>query len=293
MKHGKPPEIFLLMGQYVKSTFNVNLNKNLRDYILKHTNELWTIYDGFSVFAYAACTNLECLKTVYLSYQQALAQGYKLFHIAPYNLKASRGYTPLHSAIEFHSTLSASYLINDVHVDIDITDDQMNTPLHVACKTGNIHIMKNLVIVGARVNVLNASFQTPLYLCVLNDDIESCKFLLSKGAKTIFKTGRFLVNAPLDITKIGSDRMKTFFKTYNQQQTKKRQASEKAKKRRKTTKERSKQYEFLCSQLDDESNIELVKSLAQQLNLTTANKTKKDICNKILTKLGILSIRNS
>lgn len=160
----------------------------------------------------------------------------------------------------------------------------------------NKHIIKNLVIVGgARVNVIISQFQTPLHMCVINNDIEGCRFLLSKGAKTRFTKGRFLVDVHLDVNEIGTPEMKLFFSKYKLQQRNKNKnsASKRTSKKRQAIKKLSKDYEFVCSEMQDESNRQLVMSLASKLHFSRNNiksKSKKELCDMFLKKLGVLSI---
>lgn len=293
------PHIFWLMDEYTNRLENTDAGwtadgLQITQHILEHPYDLYLIFAGMSVFAYAACISLECLQAVHAGYLhiQAKENGQPDHPVPPYDLKGFGGYTALHSTLEFNLTQEATYLINDVKVNVNIADDKNNTPLHLACLVKNTHVIRNLVISGgASVNVTNSQFQTPLHMCVLSNDIENCKFLLSKGAKTSFRKGRFLIDVRLDVNKIGSTEMKLFFSKYKNQQRYKNSASKQLNQKRRAIKNQYKEYEFVCSQIEDETNKQLVESLASQLLLkNTINKSKRELCDMIVTKLGFLSI---
>jgi ankyrin repeat protein len=150
-----------------------------------------------------------------------------------------------------------------------------------------------VILAGAKINVINNQFKTPLHMSIRSNDLDICKFLLSRGAKISFRKGRLRIDTSLDLEQIGSLEMKMFFTKYNRQQRKKQSASKLISETRNQIKELSKTHQFLCSQLQDESNRHLVASLASSLDFqkdNLLNKTKQEMCDMILTKLGILSI---
>lgn len=285
------PPLFRLIDEYDIGTSDT---RQITEYIVEHPEDLYTIFAGMPVFAYAACTSLECLQAIHDAYSQAKENGFQPDDVQPYDLRGDGGYTPLHSTLAYSLTQEASYLIDNVKVDVNITDENKNTPLHLACLVKNRHIIRNLVISGgAKVNVLNNQSKTPLHMCVLSNDVESCGFLLSKGAKTIVKKGRFMIDVMYDVKQIGSTEMKMFFAKYHRQQRHKNAASKRLSHKRRNLLRLSNEYDFLCSQLQDESNKYLVAYLASKLRLNNDNiehKKKKDLCDAILTKLGVLSI---
>ena len=58
----------------------------------------------------------------------------------------------------------------------------LNTPLHVACMSGNESMMKLLISKGADLNLGNQYGNTPLHSACLQGGISAVKFLLEHGA---------------------------------------------------------------------------------------------------------------
>jgi len=79
---------------------------------------------------------------------------------------------------EIKSLISA----NAENSNIDTKDYNDNTALHVACRIGNIEIIKLLLDKGTNINAQNFSKTTPLYIAVLNNNFDLVNLLLSKGA---------------------------------------------------------------------------------------------------------------
>uniref|UniRef100_A0A3B0J0R6 Uncharacterized protein n=1 Tax=Wolbachia endosymbiont of Aleurodicus floccissimus TaxID=2152762 RepID=A0A3B0J0R6_9RICK len=61
---------------------------------------------------------------------------------------------------------------------VDIKDEHGNTPLHLACKNGNIELVKFLI--ASKVNLIseNKEGHTPLYFAAQNIDLSCAKFLI-------------------------------------------------------------------------------------------------------------------
>jgi ankyrin repeat protein len=64
-------------------------------------------------------------------------------------------------------------------LDINSTDDKLNTALHHASKHAHLEVMDMLVEHGADVNLQNDWLSTPLHLCEKN--IDSIRILLEAG----------------------------------------------------------------------------------------------------------------
>ena len=61
--------------------------------------------------------------------------------------------------------------------------DRRDTPLHVACRKGNVKSVKYLLSRGADPNVYNANEESPLLLGCASDDSSIVKMLLDKAAR--------------------------------------------------------------------------------------------------------------
>ena len=106
-------------------------------------------------------------------------------------------YTPLHTIGEGEEeevdtaapvTLYSSnekilqLLINECKVDINVCDDDKDTPLHLACMRGNRVAVGILTSAAVNVDAQNEKGDTPLHFACLNGDPEIVKALLKKGA---------------------------------------------------------------------------------------------------------------
>ncbi len=61
------------------------------------------------------------------------------------NAKDTRGLTPLHYAALKNNPLAASELIGYGNCNIGEYDNQLMTPLHLACKHGNVRVVEQLL----------------------------------------------------------------------------------------------------------------------------------------------------
>lgn len=66
---------------------------------------------------------------------------------------------------------------------MDATDDEENTPLHVAIEAGKLKIVENLLDYGADLGKMNDQEKTALNLAIEEGQCEIVKLLLSHGAK--------------------------------------------------------------------------------------------------------------
>ncbi|KAJ3116284.1 hypothetical protein HK100_001110, partial [Physocladia obscura] len=67
----------------------------------------------------------------------------------------------------------------NVHVRLLAED----IPLHYAAQKGHVGILNALLQNGANANVVNSKKQTPLYMAVSCENLESTKILLKTGGK--------------------------------------------------------------------------------------------------------------
>ena len=132
-------------------------------------------------------------------------------------MKGELGYTPLHYAIKMDYFKIFQALLALKNIDINIVNDQGETPLHIACvednekmvrillkkgatffisqeftnplhwaaEKGDVAMMQRLIEVGNidNVDVLDEFGDTPLILACGYDHLEIVKFLLKQGAK--------------------------------------------------------------------------------------------------------------
>lgn len=78
------------------------------------------------------------------------------------NMQDSRGYTPLHWAIDSGRTLFAEKLIFFYEVDVNLQDKDGWTPLHYACQAWNEAVVMMLLLKGADTQLKNGCGKTAL-----------------------------------------------------------------------------------------------------------------------------------
>ena len=97
------------------------------------------------------------------------------------NTKYLKGKTLGHYVIKYNVTGLLLYLAK-IGLNLDICDDNYDTPLHFAVKTNRIILVKELINAGVDIN-LSAEFEaTPLHLAVSEGHKEIVKLLLKNGA---------------------------------------------------------------------------------------------------------------
>ena len=67
--------------------------------------------------------------------------------------------------------------------DLQATDQDKNTTLHIASSMGNLEIVTILLEKGAEINSTNSRNETPLVLAIQNRQQEIVNKLMAKGAK--------------------------------------------------------------------------------------------------------------
>lgn len=75
----------------------------------------------------------------------------------------------------------------DVYADVDIADEDGNTPLIIACEKDNVEVARTLINAGAKVNLQNNRGMSALMSCAMNGDIALFKCLMTAGADQSLK----------------------------------------------------------------------------------------------------------
>lgn len=100
---------------------------------------------------------------------------------ADVNILNEDGDTPLHYAsMEGHLEI-VKYLIES-GADVNILDKERDTPLHYASDNGNLDTVKYLIQHGAKINIQNEYDETPLHKASDNQHLKIVKFLLKNNA---------------------------------------------------------------------------------------------------------------
>lgn len=95
-----------------------------------------------------------------------------------------QGQTPLHNAAASYTgdgDAVAGELLS-YYRSPDVTDDHRRTPLHAACRRGDIKLAMRLIAAGADVNARDDLGQTPLYKVGYQDKAELVEMLARAGA---------------------------------------------------------------------------------------------------------------
>lgn len=70
----------------------------------------------------------------------------------------------------------------DLGANVNLTNEEEETPLYFAVNKGSLELVKKLIEAGADVNVCNKKMESPLYIASDNGEFEIVKVLLSSGA---------------------------------------------------------------------------------------------------------------
>lgn len=98
------------------------------------------------------------------------------------NYKDSRGLTALYYSVLYGSDPQLTELLLHDHASIGSADPQGWQEVHQACKHGLVQHLEHLLFYGADMNARNASGNTPLHVCAVNDQESSARVLLFRGA---------------------------------------------------------------------------------------------------------------
>ena len=95
------------------------------------------------------------------------------------NERDTNGDTPLHIACKA-GNLNTCKLLLDRHCEIDLLNDNGDTALHVACRHGNNQVYKEVLNRGSDINAKNNDGDTPLLIACKNCNFELSQTMLNE-----------------------------------------------------------------------------------------------------------------
>ncbi len=97
------------------------------------------------------------------------------------NTKYLKGRTLGHYIVRYNVTGLVGF-VSKLGLNLDICDDNYDTPLHIAVKNNRLYLIKELVKAGVDINMPAEFEATPLHLAVSEGHIDIAKLLIKLGA---------------------------------------------------------------------------------------------------------------
>ncbi|XP_054741145.1 uncharacterized protein LOC129246389 isoform X1 [Anastrepha obliqua] len=99
------------------------------------------------------------------------------------NYKDARGITPLYISITRKCDSKVTESLLHDHATLGIQDTQGWNEVHQACRHGLVHHLEHLLFYGADMDGRNASGNTPLHVCAVNNQEACARMLLFRGTQ--------------------------------------------------------------------------------------------------------------
>jgi ankyrin repeat protein len=101
---------------------------------------------------------------------------------ADVNMQIFGSQTLLHRVVMYGDVDKTAVILEHENVDIDVCDNSLHTPLHLAVISGVPETVRMLLCHGATANVQDQQLTTPLHTAVYVRDVEAVRVLLEYDA---------------------------------------------------------------------------------------------------------------
>uniref|UniRef100_A0A182NDJ1 SH3 and multiple ankyrin repeat domains protein n=1 Tax=Anopheles dirus TaxID=7168 RepID=A0A182NDJ1_9DIPT len=98
------------------------------------------------------------------------------------NYRDTKGLTPVYLSVTRKTDPKISEVLLHDHATLGIQDSQGWQEVHQACRNGLVHHLEHLLFYGADMDGQNASGNTPLHVCAVNNQEACARMLLFRGA---------------------------------------------------------------------------------------------------------------
>ncbi|XP_052808727.1 SH3 and multiple ankyrin repeat domains protein 2-like isoform X2 [Mya arenaria] len=98
------------------------------------------------------------------------------------NYKDGKGLTPLYYSVLYGKNANCAEILLHERALIGCRDENGWCEVHQACKLGLVQHLEHLMFYGADLDVTNASGNTPLHICAVNNNEQCARILLFRGA---------------------------------------------------------------------------------------------------------------
>jgi len=92
------------------------------------------------------------------------------------------GKTSLHWATQYWGNVEIVRMLIDAGADVNLKDNNGDTPLHVAAKYGRVEIVRILINARANLDVQNNHDETPVHYAAMNGNPGIARMLIDAGA---------------------------------------------------------------------------------------------------------------
>ncbi|XP_053688435.1 SH3 and multiple ankyrin repeat domains protein 1 isoform X2 [Sabethes cyaneus] len=98
------------------------------------------------------------------------------------NYRDTKGLTPVYLSVTRKTDPKICEILLHDHATLGIQDSQGWQEVHQACRNGLVHHLEHLLFYGADMDGQNASGNTPLHVCAVNNQEACARMLLFRGA---------------------------------------------------------------------------------------------------------------